>query len=163
MAGDASGCDKAMAGAVQEFERRKPEDDPADWFAYFDDAELAAELGHCNRDLGRAIDASAYASQSIGANGEYVRSDFFVTMVLADAYLGQGEVEQACHAALTALRIGEQLKSARCSAYVSSFRQRLTSLGPMISTRSFLEEAATARVWTADSSFRVGKASRAPT
>jgi hypothetical protein len=113
MAGDASGCDKAMVGAVQEFERRKPDDDPADWFAYFDDAELAAELGHCNRDLGRAVDASVYASQSIGANGEYVRSDFFVTMVLADAYLGQGEVEQACDAALMALKIGEQLKSAR--------------------------------------------------
>jgi len=105
-----------MAGAVHEFERRKPEDDPADWFAYFDDAELAAELGHCDRDLGRAVDASVYASQGISANGEYVRSDFFVTMVLADAYLGQGEVEQACVAALTALRIGEQLKSARCSA-----------------------------------------------
>jgi hypothetical protein len=60
--------------SLQEFERRKPEDDPADWFAYFDDAELAAELGHCNRDLGRAVDASVYAAQSIGANGEYVRS-----------------------------------------------------------------------------------------
>ena len=148
MAGDASGCDKAMAGAVQEFERRKPEDDPADWFAYFDDAELAAELGHCNRDLGRAVDASVYAAQSIGANGEYVRSDFFVTMVLADAYLGQGEVGQACEAALTALRIGERLKSARCSAYVSSFRQRLTSLGPIRETRGFLDEVSGARLWT---------------
>jgi tetratricopeptide (TPR) repeat protein len=150
MAGDASGCDKAMAGAVQEFERCKPEDDPADWFAYFDDAELAAELGHCNRDLGRAVDASVYATQSIGANGEYVRSDFFVTMVLADAYLGQGEIEQACNAALTALRIGGNLKSARCTAYVSSFRKRLMSMGPMIATRSFLEEVASARLSTMD-------------
>jgi hypothetical protein len=73
-----------------------------------------------------------------------------VTMVLADAYLGQGEVERACEAARTALKIGEQLKSARCSAYVASVRQRLTSLGSMIATRSFLEEAVTARLWTTE-------------
>src|SRR4051812_45115950 len=107
-----------MAAAVRQFERRKPHDDPADWSAYFDEAELAAELGHCNRDLGRAVSATSYAAQSIGLNGEYIRTDFFVTMVLADAYLAQGEVEQACQTALKALRIGEGLKSARCAAYV---------------------------------------------
>lgn len=60
--GDAAECDRAMSAAVREFERRNPSDDPAEWFNYFNDAELAAELGHCNRDLGRATDASTYAS-----------------------------------------------------------------------------------------------------
>ena len=49
--GDARGCDRALAEAVREFERRRPEDDPA-WIRYFDESELAAEFGHCLRDLG---------------------------------------------------------------------------------------------------------------
>jgi tetratricopeptide (TPR) repeat protein len=147
--GDASACDRAMAAAVREFERRRPEDDP-DWFQYFDGAELAAELGHCNRDLGRAVQASTFAAQSVGVNGEQVRSDFFATMVLADAYLDQGEAEQACHVAMTALEIGEQLKSARCAAYVDEFRQRLDRVGNSPVVRDFHEQAAHTRLWTPD-------------
>jgi len=61
--GNARGCDRALAEAVREFERRRPDDDPA-WIQYFDESELAAEFGHCLRDLGRAADAVGYASQS---------------------------------------------------------------------------------------------------
>lgn len=146
--GDAGECDQAMSAAVREFERRNPDDDPADWFGYFNEAELAAELGHCNRDLGRAVDASAYASQSLGpAESGYVRSDFFVTMVLADAYLDQGEAEQACRVALDALEIGEQLKSARCQAYVDEFRHRLSRVGNSSTVRDFTEQASSTRLW----------------
>ena len=69
-------------------ERRRPDDDPA-WIRYFDESELAAEFGHCLRDLGRASDAAQYASQSVGTGdgAGFVRSDFFATMVLADAHL----------------------------------------------------------------------------
>lgn len=149
--GDAAGCDTAMANAVREFERRRPEDDPADWFSYFDEAELAAELGHCNRDLGRAVDASTYANQSLGGgSGGYVRSDFFVTMVLADSYLDQGESEEACRVALTGLEIGEQLKSARCRAYVDEFRARLSRVDNSQVVRDFVEQASATRLWTPD-------------
>lgn len=85
---------------------------PPRFFSYFDEAELAAELGHYNRDLGRSVDATSYAHQSLGDDGEYVRSDFFVTMVLADSYLDQGEAEESCRVALTGLEIRERLKSA---------------------------------------------------
>lgn len=147
--GDATGCDEAMSGAVREFERRNVETDPAEWFAYFNDSELAAELGHCNRDLGRAIDAGTYATQSLGPTSSgYVRSDFFATMVLADAYLDQGEVEQACQVALSALEIGEQLKSARCGAYVGEFRARLSRVSTSATVKDFVEQASTARLWT---------------
>lgn len=147
--GDAAGCDEAMSGAVREFERRNIESDPAEWFAYFNDAELAAELGHCNRDLGRAVDASAYATQSLGPTPSgYVRSDFFATMVLADSYLEQGELEEACRVALSALEIGEQLKSARCGAYVKEFRERLTRVGDTATVREFEEQASGTRLWT---------------
>jgi hypothetical protein len=89
--GDAKACDRAMVEAVRDFERRKPEDDPI-WFQYFDDAELSAEFGYCLRDLGRSRDATTYASRSLATvdGATFLRSDFFVTMVLADAYLDAG-------------------------------------------------------------------------
>lgn len=147
--GDGTACDEAMAGAVREFERRNVETDPADWFAYFNDSELAAELGHCNRDLGRAVNASTYATQSLGPTSSgYIRSDFFATMVLADAYLDQGETEQACQVALDALNIGEQLKSARCGAYVNEFRERLSRVGESATVKDFVEQASATRLWT---------------
>ena len=34
--GDAKGCDRALAEAVREFERRRPDNDPA-WFQYFNE------------------------------------------------------------------------------------------------------------------------------
>ncbi|MEV4602556.1 XRE family transcriptional regulator [Amycolatopsis sp. NPDC049253] len=39
--GDAAECDRAMSAAVREFERRDPANDPADWFGYFNESELA--------------------------------------------------------------------------------------------------------------------------
>ena len=46
--GDVADCDRAMAGAVEQFERVVDGDGPA-WIGYFDASELAAELAHCNR------------------------------------------------------------------------------------------------------------------
>jgi hypothetical protein len=149
--GDITGCDRAMAAAVRDFERSNLERDPAQWFGYFNESELAAELGHCNRDLGRSVDASTYAEQSLGPTPSgYVRSDFFATMVLADAHLAQGDVEQACQVALNALQIGEQLKSARCGAYVAEFQQRLSRVGKTPVVADFVEQALATSLWTSE-------------
>jgi hypothetical protein len=52
--GDAKACDRALAEAVREFERRRPDDDPG-WIRYFDESELAAGLDVvAGRILGRA-------------------------------------------------------------------------------------------------------------
>lgn len=56
-------------------------------------------------------------------SGTHVRSDFLATMVLADAHLRAGEPEEACRVALDTLDLGDQLKSARCVAYLAEFRQ----------------------------------------
>src|SRR5205807_87624 len=123
---DATGAQRALSDAVRVFEHRQPGDDP-DWISYFDDAKLSAEFSHCFRDLGRSTDAVTYAQRSLDGAGSSVRSDFFVTMVLADGYLGTGEVEQACATARRALDLGEQLKSGRSVEYLRRFRQRLAS------------------------------------
>ena len=59
----------------------------------------------------------------------FLRSDFFATIVLADAHLAAGELEQACGVALKALRAGEQIRSARCVNYLREFGQRLAAIG----------------------------------
>lgn len=146
--GHASDCDRALSAAVNEYDRHTPGQGP-EWIQYFDEAELAAELGHCNRDLGRAIHATTYATQALGyASGEYLRSDFFATMVLAHSYVDQGEVEEGCRVALNAMRIGEQIKSARCHSYVEEFRARLSKVGSSREVGDFTDSARENRLWT---------------
>jgi transcriptional regulator with XRE-family HTH domain len=146
--GDAKGCDRALADAVREFEQRRPEDDP-EWIRYFDESELFAEIGHCFRDLGRPVDAAMHASRSLVALDEttFMRSDFFVMMVLADSYLDAGELEKACSVVLDALTAGEQIRSARCVGYLREFRQRLTAAGSSRAAAEFQEQATRSRLW----------------
>ncbi|OEV22959.1 hypothetical protein AN219_26655, partial [Streptomyces nanshensis] len=70
----------------------------------------------CFRDVNSARRAVAHAENAM--SGSHVRSDFFATMVLADAHLRAGDPEEACRVALDALDLGEQLKSARCVSYL---------------------------------------------
>jgi transcriptional regulator with XRE-family HTH domain len=146
--GEARGCDLALAAAVAQYERRRPEDDPA-WFQYFDEAELSAEFGHCLRDLHRARDAAEHAGRSVGASadGRFARSDFFATMVLADSCLAAGDAEQACAAALTAMAAGEQIRSGRCVNYLREFRDHLAAAGGTAAVREFGEQALQSRLW----------------
>ncbi len=131
---------------MTEFERATPQNDPA-WFQYFNESELSAELGHCLRDLGRAADAVQHAGNAASAvTGEFVRSDFFVSLVLADAHLAAGDIEQACTVVLYALTAGEQIRSARCVSYLREFIGHL----PSTSSRAladFREQAAQSRLW----------------
>jgi hypothetical protein len=143
--GDSRGCELALSDAVSMFERRNPESEP-EWFRYFDDAELAAEFGHCFRDLGRAEAATRYATRSVGSTCG-TRSDFFVTMVLADAHLRAGDAEQACRVALDALRLGELLKSARCASYLREFQANLALAANSAAVREFQEQAITSALW----------------
>jgi hypothetical protein len=143
--GDTHGCELALSAAVRAFERRDPDKDPP-WIRYFDEAELAAEFGHCLRDLGKAAPAAEYAAQSVGSSCG-TRSDFFATMVLADAHLRAGDAEQACHVALAGLRLGEQLKSARCASYLTEFRADLQRAGNLGAIRDFTEQAAASTLW----------------
>ncbi|OPC81929.1 hypothetical protein B4N89_14155 [Embleya scabrispora] len=145
--GDHAGCHTALTRATTIFERTNPGEDP-EWIGYFDQAELSAELGHCFRDMHQAQQATTYAELCLGGtDGRYVRSDFFATMVLAEAHLTAGEPELACRSALTALRLGRQLKSARCVTYLSEFRTKLAVFATSASVTEFLEEAESHRLW----------------
>lgn len=145
---DAKGCDRALAEAVREFERRNPDDDP-EWIRYFNEVELNAEFGHCYRDLGRTDAALQYATQGILSpdDASFVRSDFFVAIVLADSHLASGDVEQACATVRKALDAGEQIRSARCVGYLREFSKHLVRIGDTTSVVEFNETASQSRLW----------------
>jgi len=143
--GDAKACGHALSEGMREFERANPENDPG-WIRYFNESEMSAEFGHCMRDLGRAGDAIQHAGNGLGTSGEFTRSDFFVSIVLADAHLKAGDIEQACNVTLHALVAGEQIRSARCVSYLREFMGHLpvTDSQPLT---NFQEQAAESRLW----------------
>ena len=144
--GDAKSCTRALSESVTEFDRANPEDAPA-WMQYFNESELSAEFGHCMRDLGRASDAVRYADSSLKASeATFGRSDFFVSLVLADAHLAAGDAEQACAMVLKAILSGDQIRSARCVSYLREFARNLpaNANGPIA---AFREEAGSCRLW----------------
>jgi transcriptional regulator with XRE-family HTH domain len=145
--GDTRACHLALSAAERSFERARANQDP-EFISYFNEAELAAEFGHCLRDLGQGRQAAEHAARAVAqSDGAYARSDFFVAMVLADAHADQDDPGQACHAALNALLIGEALSSSRAVAYVREFRQRLDRFGDQPDIREFRDQAAAFRLW----------------
>lgn len=146
--GESRACQLALAATETSFAERDPGQDP-EFISYFNPAELAAEFGHCFRDLGDAGRAAEHAAQAVASSdGQYQRSDFFAAMVLAEAYADLDKPEQACQTALCALNLGETLMSARCESYVAEFRQRLEHFGTIAVVRAFREQAETYRLWT---------------
>ena len=144
--GDRQGTERALAESARFLERRNSGDEP-EWITYFDDAELAAEAAHCFRDVDRARQAVEHAGNAM--SGSHVRSDFFVTMVLADAHLRAGDVDEACRVALDALDLGEQLHSGRCVSYLSEFRADLRPHRTVPAVRDLHDQAAEHPMWHA--------------
>lgn len=141
--GDGVSAQRALSEAVRVFERRNPGDDP-EWIAYFDDAELSAEFSHCFRDTGRFTDAVTYVQRAMTGS---VRSDFFVTMVLAAGHLGNGDADEAAAVTRRALDMGVALRSARCSEYVRAFRRQLSAAGHRQTLTTLDEYAADHPLW----------------
>ncbi|WP_339133081.1 hypothetical protein WJM95_29165 [Streptomyces sp. f51] len=144
--GDVRACEAALSAATKALESRNTDDEP-EWISYFDEAELAAEAAHCFRDVNSARQAVAHAENAM--SGNHVRSDFFATIVLADAHLRAGDVEEACRVALDALDLGEQLKSARCVSYLAEFRQNLAGASDSAHVQAFAEQVTDHRLWIA--------------
>ncbi|UGY95223.1 hypothetical protein [Streptomyces gobiensis] len=144
--GDNRACELALSEATRALDGRNSGDEP-EWITYFDDAECAAEAAHCFRDVDHARRAVEHAENAM--SGTHVRSDFFATVVLADAHVRAGDLEEGCRVALDALDLGAQLKSARCVSYLAEFRQRLVAVGQSSVLDDFQEQAGEHRMWLA--------------
>jgi tetratricopeptide (TPR) repeat protein len=146
--GDVAATERALTESVRLFEARRPGDDPP-WISYFDEAELAAELAHSYRDLGRSEEAVRHAEQALAQPGASPRSDFFVTMVLAAGHLGTGDIEKACDTTRRALSVGTNVKSARAVDYLRQFRSKLAQHGANDAVVALSADAADAPLWRA--------------
>jgi tetratricopeptide (TPR) repeat protein len=145
--GDKAACDRAMIEAVRHFELQASDDKP-EWIAYFDEAELTAELGHCQRDLGRSSEAVRHATDALrSTSGDYIRSDFFVGMVLAHSLLDAGELEEGLEAATRAFIAGEGLDSERCRSYVDELKARLGRHRSSPEVKTFVSNARGHQLW----------------
>ncbi|MGH3343604.1 MAG: hypothetical protein ACRDPK_12155 [Carbonactinosporaceae bacterium] len=140
--GDVPACEAALRRAEGHLGAARPDDDPS-WVAFFDDAQLADEFGHCYRDLHLPRQSQRYAEQSLALrSNSYARSRAFCSTVLATAHLEQGDLEQACAVGGDALALAGQLRSLRSAEYIRDFSHRLGRYQQEPLVREFSEKAA---------------------
>jgi hypothetical protein len=113
-----------LLGQASEIHTQAGDDDP-EWISYFDEAELAAEHGHCFRDLGIPGHGREHAARGLSPDGASPRSDFFVLMVLGQTQVQHGDVEEGCATLTRAAELRRRLKSARCADYERRVRASL--------------------------------------
>ncbi|WP_432866383.1 hypothetical protein [Microbispora rosea] len=121
--GERTACGGALHEAEVAFDRRRPQNEPG-WIGYFDEAYLAAKSAHCLRDLGDGARAVRQARRSLVMDGRYVRGKMFNLSLLATALIQEGELEEACQAASSALDLAEGIQSARTRTYVADMCRR---------------------------------------
>ncbi|MYV39428.1 regulator, partial [Streptomyces sp. SID1328] len=95
--GETRACTGALVRAERALETARPGDDVPHWARFFDEAQLADELGHCHRDLHQFRAAAQHAERSLRLrSAAHARSRLFSRVVLATARLGLGDLDQAC-------------------------------------------------------------------
>jgi hypothetical protein len=140
--GDARSCTTSLVRAERALQAARSGDDLPGWAAFFDEAQLADEFGHCYRDLQQWRPCAQHAERSLRLrSASYARSRVFCRTVLATARLGMGEVDEACAAATEALRGASEMRSLRAVEYLREFSRRLAPYRGNAAVRAF-EEAA---------------------
>ncbi|GAB2814298.1 hypothetical protein GCM10022221_10170 [Actinocorallia aurea] len=136
-----SACLAALAEAERAFERHRSGEEPH-WISYFDACELADEFAHCFRDLELPTEAHRYIRQCLDAESDdYARSRTFSRIVLATSLLAQGELDEACRIAATALPRIRQTSSVRCVTYLRDLHDRMLPYGDHSAVRGLFEQA----------------------
>ncbi|BBC96445.1 regulator [Streptomyces griseofuscus] len=141
--GEVRACTAALVRAERALEAARPGDEVPYWARFFDEAQLADELGHCHRDLQQFRAAAQHAERSLQLRAPaYARSRLFCRVVLATARLGLGELDQACALATEAAAQAADMRSARAIEYIRDFERRLEPYKDAAPARTYHEKAA---------------------
>ncbi|MGW0764820.1 regulator [Streptomyces sp. NPDC002676] len=141
--GEVRACTGALVRAERALEAARPGDEVPYWATFFDEAQLADELGHCHRDLQQFRAAAQHAERSLQLRAPaYARSRLFCRVVLATARLGLGELDQACVLAAEAAGQAAEMRSARAIEYVRDFERRLEPYKDAAPARGYREKVA---------------------
>ncbi|MDQ0796759.1 regulator [Streptomyces sp. B1I3] len=141
--GETRACVAALLRAERSLEAARPGDDVPHWARYFDEAQLADELGHCHRDLQQYRAAAQHAERSLQLRAPaYARSRLFCRVVLASARLGLGELDQACLLGAEAAQQASEMRSVRATEYVKDFERRLEPYRDAVAVRGYRDRVA---------------------
>ncbi|MFH8340926.1 regulator [Streptomyces sp. AM6-12] len=141
--GEVRACTAALVRAERALEAARPGDEVPYWARFFDEAQLADELGHCHRDLQQFRAAAQHAERSLQLRAPaYARSRLFCRVVLATARLGLGELDQACALAAEAAVQAADMRSARAIEYIRDFERRLEPYKDAAPARTYHEKVA---------------------
>ncbi len=100
-----------MANAERCYERVRLDDEPT-WLGFYTEAELAADLGRCLRDVGEPEQATRLITQALDPYEPWrVRSRCFVQTDLAAAHLVGHDLEHAAALGRDAVRTAAQVSS----------------------------------------------------
>ncbi|MDQ1248109.1 MAG: hypothetical protein QG597_2481, partial [Actinomycetota bacterium] len=131
---DERGLTRAMRTAEGHFAQAAGHDDPS-WLSYFDEPEMLGEFAHCFRDVERPVQAIEHATAAIEtSDAGYARTLAFVRLVLAEAHLQHGDLDQALRMASEALTAAQPLQSGRVVRYLQDFDRSLPERGPAVAT-----------------------------
>lgn len=133
---DARACARALSDAEVAFGRAVRADDPV-WLSYFDEAYLAARMGHCFHALGEPGHAERYARRSLNMDGRFVRGKAFNLSLLATALAEQDDIEQACTVGRQAVDLAAGLRSARSVRYIRDLQSALRRRADAAAVRAF--------------------------
>ncbi|MGK5696455.1 regulator [Streptomyces sp. URMC 128] len=141
--GEVRACTAALVRAERALETARSGDDVPYWAAFFDEAQLADEFGHCHRDLQQFRAAAQHAERSLQLRApSYARSRLFCRVVLATARLGLGELDQACQLAAEAAGQAAEMRSVRAVEYVRDFERRLEPYKDAAPVRTYRDKVA---------------------
>ncbi|MFJ3660620.1 regulator [Streptomyces sp. NPDC090119] len=140
---EARACTGALVRAERALETARPGDDVPHWARFFDEAQLADELGHCHRDLHQFRAAAQHAERSLRLrSAAHARSRLFSRVVLATARLGLGDLDQACALAAEAAGQAAEMRSVRAVEYIRDFERRLEPYRDAPPARGYRERVA---------------------
>lgn len=141
--GEVRACTAALGRAERSLEAARPGDEVPYWARFFDEAQLADELGHSYRDLQQYRAAAQYAERSLQLRAPaFARSRLFCRVVLATARLGLGELEAACQLGAEAAQAAGEMRSARAHEYVREFERRLEPYRDAAPVRGYRDKVA---------------------
>ncbi|MGB3438208.1 MAG: hypothetical protein WBA97_05585 [Actinophytocola sp.] len=126
--GDANETRAAVREAEQHYERAQPADEPG-WLGFYTEAELAADLGRCLRDVGEPERATQLISHAMDAYEPWrVRSRCFVQTDLAIAHLVGQDYEHAAALGRDAVRTAAEVSSTRTLDRLRTLQRRVRPL-----------------------------------
>lgn len=126
--GDANATRTAVRDAERQYERARPGNEPT-WLAFYSQAELAADLGRCLRDVGEPERATRLITQAMDTYEPWrVRSRCFVQTDLAVAHLVGGDYEHAAALGRDAVRTAAEVSSSRTLDRLRTLQRRVQPL-----------------------------------